>query len=680
MDLEEFRQTLAQDVAVRADVFSNLTDEAFAEIVTEYLAEAGSIEDFTPCKYIHNFVRIDGYSLNWDDNLLELYVVDCRQSESIERMSKQDMTRAFKRAENFFERCCTAAFVDQMEVSHPAYGLARTILEQGQQIERVRFYLITNALLTASIKELSSNILVGRETSYRVWDLERLALTIGRGEAEVIDINFEELFGKSMVGLPADDGAGEIRCYLSVIPGDWLAKIYDKYGSRLLEQNVRTFLQVRGKVNKGIRKTILDEPRRFFPYNNGISATAEEITEERKGGIALVKSVRNLQIVNGGQTTASIFNAFKKEKGAKIGQVSVQMKLSVVPPQISPELVPKISRFANSQNKISDSDFFSNHPFHVVIENISRNLSAPAVNGSQILTNWFYERTKGQYINAAAYLSEARKKEFLARNPKRQVIDKTELAKYAQTFRCLPYEVSLGGQKNFAKFAEYISSVWEHKQHEFNEYWFKVAVAQTLIFRRAESLVQKAAWYAQGYRAQTVTYGIAMLTQAILSKGFDFDYQKIWREQALGDIFEKQLLQTCELAQGIIVDGARENNVINVTEWAKRKACWDLAQKKFVSVSDEFLQVLKNTSENRSDARDARKEKKSITDAEAYIEVVNAGSAYWKTVRLWADGCVEVKPSDISILEIACSIPRKLPSEKQAIRLIELRELFAADQ
>ncbi|WP_374581581.1 AIPR family protein [Pseudoduganella sp.] len=680
MDLEMFHQALMQDVALRADVFSNFTDEAFAEIVTEYLAEAGSIEDFTPCKYIHDSTRVDGYSLNWEDNLLELYVVDCRASESIERMSKQEMDKAFKRVETFFEKGCTADFVEQMETSHPAYGLACTILEQGPQIERVRFYLITNALLTTKVKELTPKIIAGRECTYRIWDLDRLALTVGKGEPEPIEVNFEEMFGKAMVGLPADDGNGEVKCYLSVIPGDWLAKIYDQYGSRLLEQNVRTFLQVRGKVNKGIRKTILDEPRRFFPYNNGISATAEEILEERAGGVSFVKSVRNLQIVNGGQTTASIFNVAKKDKSAQIEQVSVQMKLSVVPPQIASELVPKISRFANSQNRISDSDFFSNHPFHIVVENLSRKLLAPAVNGSQILTNWFYERTKGQYINAMAYLSDAKKREFLARYPKKQVFDKTELAKYVQTFRCLPHEVSLGGQKNFAKFAEFISSTWEHSQHDFNEYWFKVVIAQIIIFRRAEYLVQKAAWYAQGYRAQTVTYGISMLAQAIRARGAEFDYQKIWREQSLSETFEQQLLQTCELAQAIIVNGARDNNVINVTEWAKRKACWDLAQQNSVPMSAAFTLLLKSLSENRSEVKDARKEQRSVSDAEAYIEVINAGAEFWKTVRAWANGSLDVKPSDISILDIACTMPRKLPSEKQAIRLVEIRELFASDQ
>jgi hypothetical protein len=678
MDLEAFREELVQDILVRADTSENFTDEAFAEVVTEHLAEAGAIEEFVSCKYIHRGVRVDGYSVNLDDGLLELYVVDCNYDSEFRRMTKAEMNQAFKRAEAFFDKACTPSFVEQMEAAHPANGLALTILQQAAQINRVRFYLLTNALLTGSVKELPSRIEEGREWSYRIWDLERLARTVGTGSPEEIFVDFEELFGRPLVCLPADDGGGDVQCFLAVIPGNWLAQIYDRFGSQLLEQNVRTFLQAKGKVNKGIRKTILDEPRRFFPYNNGISATAEGVSEVREGGVSQLRSVRNLQIVNGGQTTASIFNAFKKDKGAPIDQVSVQMKLSVVSADMATELVPKISRFANSQNKISDSDFFSNHPFHVVIENLSRRIAAPAKNGSQILTHWFYERTKGQYVNASAYLSEAKKREHQARNPKNQVIDKIDLAKYVQTFKGLPHDVSLGGQKNFAKFAEYVAGVWEQNQHDFNELWFKRAVAEAIVFKRAEQLVLRAPWYAQGYRAQTVTYGIAMLVHKVRLLGMELDLQRIWRDQSVSQAFEDQLAEVCRLAQDEIVNGAAKNNVINVTEWCKRKACWDSAQEVRFTLLSAFAQSLKERDEARADIKEARNEQKSMSEAEAYISVVSAGATFWKDVRGWAGNDITIKPSDLAILDLACAMPKKIPTEKQAMRLVQLRALFEA--
>jgi hypothetical protein len=676
MDIDTFFTDLQQDIILRADSTENFTDEAFAEVVTEYLVDSGSIDEFVPCKFIHRGMRVDGYALKWDEALLELYVVDCRRGDTVEKMTKAEMVQVFKKAETFFEKSCTASFVEQMEVAHPAFGLARTILDQADQIKRVRYYLLTNASLTSSVKDLPPQTEQEREWSYRVWDLERLARTIGTGEPEPILVDFKEMFGSKLVCLPADDGEGDIKSYMAVIPGSWLAQLYDLYGGRLLEQNVRTFLQVRGKINKGIRKTILEEPRRFFPYNNGISATAEEIVEERLNRVTYVVSLKNLQIVNGGQTTASIFNVLKKDKGASVKEVFVQMKLSVVKPELAAEIIPKISRFANSQNKISDSDFFSNHPFHVVIENISRRLSAPAKQGSQVLTHWFYERAKGQYINATAYLSPAKKREFQTRNPKDQVISKTDLAKYVQTFLELPHEVSLGAQKNFAKFADFISGLWEHHENDFNELWFRRAVAEAIIFRQSELLVLRAPWYAQGYRANTVTYGLALLTHKIRAAGYELDVQRIWREQSLPEVFEHEILKCCHLAQDEIINGAARNNVINVTEWCKRKACWDQVVALPYKLPDALIKQLKAKDEARSDVADARREQKSISNTEAYISVVNAGSVYWSKVRQWAGGSIDIRPSDLALLDIATAMPKKLPNEKQCVRLVEIQTLF----
>ncbi|WP_234911303.1 AIPR family protein, partial [Vibrio anguillarum] len=140
-------------------------------------------------------------------------------------------------------------------------------------------------------------------------------------------INFKDDFGGGIPILKASGGSDALESYLAVIPGKQLAEIYDKWGPRLLEANVRSFLQVRGKVNKGIRDTIRDEPHMFFSYNNGLSATADNIEIDKTDSGYQLVSVNNLQIVNGGQTTASLYAASKALK-EQIQQVFVQMKLT----------------------------------------------------------------------------------------------------------------------------------------------------------------------------------------------------------------------------------------------------------------------------------------------------------------------------------------------------------------
>ena len=118
------------------------------------------------------------------------------------------------------------------------------------------------------------------------------------------NINIEcELNGLKVIETP------HYTSYLATVSGNDLVSYYNQYGKRLLESNVRTFLSLRGNVNKGIYNTLRsDECVFFFAYNNGLSGTASDVLFE--GG--LIKSIQNLQIVNGGQTMSTIFKA-KKE-------------------------------------------------------------------------------------------------------------------------------------------------------------------------------------------------------------------------------------------------------------------------------------------------------------------------------------------------------------------------------
>ena len=238
-----------------------------------------------------------------------------------------------------------------------------------------------------------------------------------------------------------------------------LANIYLAHGTQVLEGNVRAFLSVRGKVNRGIRKTILSEPEKFFLLNNGITVTSSGIETEIRAEGLLIKEINDLQIVNGGQTTASLANAIVKDK-VDLSNVQVMMKLSVLSShEVAVKLVPEISRASNSQNKVDEADFFSNHPFHIKIEELSKKILAPAVDGNQYQTAWFYERARGQYTVAQMKLTVGQAKSFQLKNPKQQVINKTDLAKYMMTYDGYPHESSKGAQSVMRKFSSIVQGI-----------------------------------------------------------------------------------------------------------------------------------------------------------------------------------------------------------------------------
>lgn len=681
MELPEFHLDLKQDVAARIESTGDYTECAFAEIVTEFLVDAGTLTEFVPCTFRQRGMKVDGYAFVPDEATLDLFVVDYAGDAEPSTLARRDLEQSFKRAETFFEKSLSRKFVDELEVSTPAYALARQILDEASAISRVRFYLLTDSILSERIKDLPSEQHDGREWSYRVWDLDRLEKVMATGVPEEISVDFQEMFGKGLRCLPAGLDNNDLQCYLAVIPGDWLAEIYGKWSGRLLEQNVRTFLQLKGSINKKIRETILTEPENFFPYNNGISTTAEAAEIADLGDTMEITRLRNFQIVNGGQTTASLYRAMKMDKGANVGNVYVQMKLTVVSPERALELVHKISRYSNSQNKISDADFFSNHPFHIRLEGISRRLWAPAKEGSLAQTHWFYERARGQFANEQQYLSPARKREFLIQNPKNQVLSKTDIATHYNTFKQLPHEVRRGTQKNFAHFAQYIHGRWDATDGDaqFNETWFQEAVARALAFRATEKVVQEAPWYASwGYRATIVTYSISLLAKRLADQRLCLDLRRIWLNQQVGPGFREQMLVLGEIVQSALMEGAVRAGRNNPQEWGKQPKCWDEISRLDFPIVPGLANEVISTDEAASERREGRRDQKMLSEAEAQIKATELGGSYWAEVSKWAENREEITPGDMQVLALAARIPMKIPNPKQAKRLLEIAELFSS--
>ncbi len=669
---DEFLADLLQLVSARSEATSDFSETAFASVVAEALVDSGAVPGFEPAFFVHRGMRVDGYAYTEDEATLDLFQVEFQGEPEVKSLTKTTLDVCLKRAETFFVRAVDGDLSHEVDVGSSIWSLARQLAQIGHSIVHIRLNILSDSKLSSGVKALPKMKKGDKEWAVRVWDLVAISRLLSTGEPEPIVIDFVKMFGKGLPCLPANAGGAELDSYLTVIPGDWLAEIYDLYGGRLLEQNVRTFLQASRGVNKGIRKTILEEPQMFFAYNNGISATAAKAEFDPDGDHVLVKRLENLQIVNGGQTTASIFNVMKRDKSENLDKVSVQMKLSVVRSDLVNEIVPKISLYANSQNKVSDADFFSNHPFHRRIENFSRNVWAPAAEGSQQMTHWFYERARGQYANASAYMTPAKKKEFDVQNPRKQLIQKTDIAKVVVTIMCMPHVVSQGAQKNFKFFAENVTGHWGEEGAAFGEDWFKGIIGATIAFRSLERLVGSAEWYAQGYRANTVTYSIALLTHALKNRKQDIDYIKIWNRQATSNSLNQVLLSIAKQVQRRIISSAEAYRVANVTEWCKREKCWeDLLHSVAVQFDSELDKDLIDSDEKEGAKRSARKEQRVLNDIEAQTYVVGRGAPYWVKLHRWASEGLVMTPSEMDFLGVAASMTsRKIPSGPQSQKIV----------
>lgn len=671
---EEFFHEFCQEILIGAEASNTFQLAAFMDAVASELMETGFVEGFEFCHYrAQRGMRVDGYWFN-DEGTLDLFIADFDCRKELETLTKTEVDSAFKRVAHFFDACFNKNLAKELEVTSPEYGLARQIVDRKDIIRRINIILISERTISDKIRNLPDGETVGVSTSFHIWDISRLYRQhSSRGYKEALDLDFIKMFGKGISCLPAHLGIDAYQSYLIVMPAEILSDLYEKFGARLLEQNVRTFLQARGSVNQGIRSTILNEPNMFFAYNNGITATAQSVETIRcEAGLQISKIV-DLQIVNGGQTTASLFHTRRRDR-ATLAKIFVQMKLSVIDSSDSEIVVPRISEYANTQNKVNAADFFSNHPFHIRIEDFSRRIWAPAQQGALRETKWFYERARGQYADAQIKLTPAEQKRFKIANPKTQMFTKTDLAKFENTWDEHPKWVNLGAQKNFARYAQRIGKEWEKSADNFTEFYFRRAIARGLIFRATEKLVSEQSWYNGGYRANVVAYSIAVLGEICRRRNSVLDFLSIWNNQGINKVLENTLGIISKVVNDDITKPT--GGISNISEWCKKDACWSRIQTRISEIEDtvsaQFWDELISADDVAVEVQTAKKTQKIDNGIDAQKRVINIPAAQWIRLSSVLSNKQLVTPKEAGILSIATQIPNKIPTEKQCLILLEI--------
>ena len=684
MDVHDFHKDFLEEVKATAATEGAGSNAAFVSTATSYLINSDVLSDFTPAFFFgtgknNRRIRVDGYVFDEFDLTFTLVIADYSGDEEREVINRTAAITQFDRLLYFLEEAFGSKLYREIEPSTPAADLVEQLRFHKDRIRKFRLILITDGFMSNRISEIESKDFNGIPVECQIWDIDRIFRVcfsdLGRQD---IEIDFKAYTdGQGIPCLEASNTNNEdYSSYLCIIPGKVLADIYDAYGSQLLEGNVRSFLSTKVAVNKKIRETILRFPQNFFAYNNGVSATAMDLKFESTEKGRFIVYAKDFQIINGGQTTASLSNARYKDN-ADLSRVYVQMKLTEVDSDAdkSSELIRNISRSSNSQNKVSDADFFATHPFHVRMEQISRRLFAPATGGAQYETKWFYERARGQYLQAQMHMTKSQKDKFAAQNPKKQVITKTDFAKYRNSWAGIPQVVSKGAQTNFMKFAEIIDENWSKNDTVFNDKFFKDSVALAILFKHTEWVVSHQPWFEQGYRANIVTYSIALLHRLILQqfKGQDLDLQLIWGRQQVPDIITNELVRITKYVFETITDPTR--GTINVTQWCKRDACWESIKKCKLNLSQDVSRVLISKEEARSAEKDAKKDQQIVSDLEAQTKVLEYGADFWKKLNVFVmQKRVSISDGQLKALKYAVRIPVQLPSAYQSVQLLALLE------
>lgn len=576
---------------------------AFFQYATDRLREDGAANDPEPA-YLHNSVyAIDGYDSSSfeQDQSLVFFVCDetvtVRMSEisdHVPHISRTEIYSYYQRLVKFISDSLTGIFPPEGFEDPDVVSVAQMICDHRNDVNRFRLYFLTDRLYKPqNAREPESSIdfsdtygingldIDGKPYGLDVWDLNRW-IKAERGEDDehlTVDLTDYAPGGAPVVRAPQQFRGFDT--YMLFFTGDELADLYERYGSKLMESNVRSFLSFRGKVNKGIRDTIEHHPQDFVAYNNGISATASAVgfATRADGGkdTGHILSIRDLQIVNGGQTTASIFNTRKKDK-ADLSQILVPAKVVVITDthDTSQDFVPNIARFTNSQNKVSQTDLSSTSPYQMRLETLSRRVVAPKQRKTIYANRWYYERARGQYGVEKDRLFGTEEKRFNKENPRKQVIKLTDAVRYMLCWEQQPAVVSLGAQKSYTWFSKQMSVLSDADVQAIGEQYYRDLVCAKILYdttrRFYMSSTTSPAWY-KGYPGPVTTYAIAKIAHDLQVSVQTLDFERIWNEQALPSSLNATINVAGAEAMAILTESDRPTQ--NVTEWAKKPECWN---------------------------------------------------------------------------------------------------------
>ncbi len=636
-----------------------MEEEVFVENMLEFLTESNFLEEPQLCMHQGRGFKVSAYDLNAPKNAIDIIISIYKSGEDeIPSITKTEVNNAFKRGRTFLEKSrLGSGFYQSLEDSVTARDLAKTINENYTNLKSSRIILVTNGICAPL--EGQEEDFEGFKVSYQLWDFERMWRQFSSGmKKEYITVDFQKEGYPSVKCVSEKDGTGLYTTYIGIVTGKMLKDLYDRYGTRLLERNVRAFLQARSKVNRGIRDTIIERPNMFLAYNNGITVTAKkvEIYEDESGGQYITR-ISDFQVVNGGQTVASLWHTAVKNK-ASLKNVTLQMKLSIInrEDEIDP-IAKKISEYSNAQNKVNTADFSANDPFYMKLEEVSKKIYAPDPTGGNLQTIWFYERARGTFQETRQReLTPARIKAWDRIYPRRQMFDKLIIAKLENTWRLLPHIVSLGGQKNFSHFTIYLKEMVElDKEIEINNSYYKDLIAKRIIWKNSELIVSRQG--ISGYRANIVTYTLSWILKNIPEF---IDLKKIWDNQAIDE----------DLALKIDIISMNVRNFItntqgNVTEYCKKEELWRIVRKKKIDLNQDVASI---KTEDRSNTS---KEIKEPT----FDDLINL--ELWKKLVTWMDSNKKIPLKDIEFSKNIIKAIEKngapsMPQMKVATKILKL--------
>ncbi len=580
VNLKDFARDFMDLVKEEAVENGTSVEQQFTETVLEYIKEEGAAVSpelfYCVNKECTRATEADYYKINAFDysesaGILDLFVTVYLEAEGLTELKKNRIDQAHNALAHFLTKCVKddKMFQKYLEEDSEVAEVVGTINEEfkNKNVSLIRFFVLSNGQLKTDYNS-SSEIKIGDvdyDFEFNVWDICAIRNSeIAAQHDGAIDIDFESEYAHSIECLELGENGG-VKSFLAIMPAEILARVYKKYKTRLLNQNVRNYLGGTIKVNKGMAKTLRDDPAMFFAYNNGISSTALKVGLRRdEGGKVYITNVTNWQIVNGGQTTNTIYSMFSRNFDMQNAYVTLKIsEINFEDEKKKEEAISYIARFANSQTQIKESDLAANIGYMLKLDDISKSEWTP-VNSARRNTQWFFERMRGQYDNAKGEPRTKKAKDFVAQHPKKQRFTKTDIAKWEMAWAGRPDIASKGGEQSFDFF---------HKKSLktdtiiVDRNYFHQLIAKAIIYQSISDICKQNG--IKGYVNIICNYVLATLAWKS-RENLDLDY--IWNHQEIHPAMRLAIEQEADVVNKYILKLGQEG--VNPSVKAKNEPFW----------------------------------------------------------------------------------------------------------
>jgi len=612
INLKDFARDFMDLVKEEAVENGTSVEQQFTENVLDYIKEEGAAVSpelfYCVNKECSRPTEADYYKINAFDysesaGILDLFITVYIESEGLTEIKKNRIDQAHNALAHFLSKCVKDDKMYQQYINEDTEvaEIVGTIKEEfkNKNISLIRFFVITNGQLKTDYNS-SSEIKVGDvdyDFEFNIWDICAIRNSeVAAQHDGAIDIDFESEYAHSIECLELGENGG-VKSYLAIMPAEILARVYKKYKTRLLNQNVRNYLGGTIKVNKGMAKTLRDDPAMFFAYNNGISSTALKVGLRRdEGGKVYITNVTNWQIVNGGQTTNTIYSMFSRNIDMQNAYVTLKIsEINFEDEKKKEEAISHIARFANSQTQIKESDLAANIGYMLKLDEISKSEWTP-VNSVRRNTQWFFERMRGQYDNAKGEPRTKKAKDFVAQHPKKQRFTKTDIAKWEMAWAGRPDIASKGGEQSFDFF---------HKKSLktdsiiVDRNYFHQLIAKAIIYQSISEICKQNG--IKGYVNIICNYVLATLAWKS-RESLDLDY--IWNHQEIHPAMRVAIEQEADIVNKYILKLGQEG--VNPSVKAKNEPFWKDITLRMVGLP-ELDKVLLSSNEDELTAENQAK-------------------------------------------------------------------------